>query len=222
MLSASAQIAAMETKLASMAKRKPADEDYVPGQRAHSESDTASPMPEGGDNDVEMYEEEELGQEEGERAADDLENEIQADLRDRSMEERVVEEIGAASPANGAGGSVPTDTAIRTSASPSRSLMPTSETRLCPGPRPSVVTAVRRPEDPRARAIAAGASGSNETAIADPASPSRLSILTPERKLPPRPAITTTASPPHEDPKAKAREDAIKRGLAGLPKKPVF
>ncbi|WWC72043.1 uncharacterized protein I206_106003 [Kwoniella pini CBS 10737] len=69
--SASAQIAAMEAKLAHMKRIKPADEDYVPGQTSRNatpglDSIEGSPMPE----DVEM------GKEEAELAAQALEAEM--------------------------------------------------------------------------------------------------------------------------------------------------
>ncbi|ORY33463.1 hypothetical protein BCR39DRAFT_520229 [Naematelia encephala] len=91
--SAAAQIAAMEAKLAAMAKRKPADEDYIPGQsvlvsRSVSPmmAGSVSPMPAGsqsplppGGGDVEI--ENVLGEEEGERAAEDLAKEMEDEMR---------------------------------------------------------------------------------------------------------------------------------------------
>ncbi|WVR07655.1 hypothetical protein IAU60_004697 [Kwoniella sp. DSM 27419] len=74
--SAAAQIAAMEAKLANMARTKPIDEDYVPGQSrlgtpagGSTTSLEGSPMP-----DLD----ETLGDEEGQRAALDLEKEMLA------------------------------------------------------------------------------------------------------------------------------------------------
>jgi len=70
----------MEAKLALMEKRKPADEDYVPGQGQYrdgfSPSASGSPMP----ADVELEGEGEIGLQAAELAADDLELELQAEL----------------------------------------------------------------------------------------------------------------------------------------------
>ncbi|KAK8853242.1 hypothetical protein IAR55_003944 [Kwoniella newhampshirensis] len=78
--SASAQIAAMEAKLAAMARTKPADEDWVPGSGpasgisspAPDESMEVSPMP--------NVDEDMLGDEEGEQAALDLEKEMELEM----------------------------------------------------------------------------------------------------------------------------------------------
>lgn len=79
--SAAAQIAAMEAKLASMQSRKPADEDYVPGQSFRPPSSSASPAPASpGLAEDEMDLEEELGLVAGKKAAEDLEKEMAAEL----------------------------------------------------------------------------------------------------------------------------------------------
>ena len=154
--SATAQIAAMEAKLASMAKRKPADEDYVPGQVSGS----ASPMPDDLTGDIEMDVEEEMGLEEGQRAADDLEREMDSELRGDATEGDL-------------GDSLP--------------------------PRPPSPEGDELPV-PRARAP----------------------TILPESTLPSQHALPPTPTAVHGvDDKAKAREQAFKKGLAGLPKKPV-
>jgi hypothetical protein len=103
--STAAQIAAMEAKLAAMAKMKPVDEDYVPGQSPYqplltptgSISGSASPAP----KDEPLYYDPELdedtqhrtgsaeregslGQAEAEKAADELEMEFAAQLEQES------------------------------------------------------------------------------------------------------------------------------------------
>ncbi|GFZ48705.1 hypothetical protein JCM24511_06454 [Saitozyma sp. JCM 24511] len=88
--SAAAQIAAMEAKLASMAQRKPADEDYVPGQGLYHGSGSASPAvgvddsefgtPGPLDPDADPLSEEWLGDEKAEAAAADLEREMMDEL----------------------------------------------------------------------------------------------------------------------------------------------
>lgn len=161
----------MEAKLASMAKRKPADEDYVPGQGTYSGSGTSSPMPEGDDDeDVEMHGEGTLGQDVGEKAAVDLETEIQEELlRDAKQE------------VNG------------------ESIHPEKE----------------------AFAVSPDIEG-RDAVVKAPIPPTRLAVMTSDNKLPARPPVpATTATTPSMDVQAKAREEAIKRGLAGLPKKPV-
>jgi hypothetical protein len=74
----------MEAKLNSMASRKPADEDYVPGQGVYStppaRSVEGSPMPEG---DLE----DEIGDEEGMKAAEDLQREMEAEIKLEVKEE---------------------------------------------------------------------------------------------------------------------------------------
>ncbi|WRT70199.1 uncharacterized protein IL334_007193 [Kwoniella shivajii] len=79
--SASAQIAAMEAKLAHMKKIKPLDEDYIPGQGSSSsrngtpglgeDSLEGSPYPE-----ESMLDDIELGDEEAQKAVEDLQREI--------------------------------------------------------------------------------------------------------------------------------------------------
>ena len=166
LLSAVAQIAAMEAKLASMAKRKPADEDYVPGQGTYSGSGTTSPMPDVVEDGVEIGPEDEQGQMEGEMAAGDLEMEIQAELFG-------FEPVGADEVRSGMPGSSPL---LREQEAESATVHLATDTKTL---------------------------------------------------LPPRPATNaklTVAS--RRDPESKAREYAsafsLKRGLAGLPKKPAF
>ncbi|WVW86197.1 hypothetical protein I302_108239 [Kwoniella bestiolae CBS 10118] len=70
--SASAQIAAMEAKLAHMKRIKPADEDYIPGQGSSRDGTPGlegSPLPD--------QDEVEMGEEEAERAAEELEREME-------------------------------------------------------------------------------------------------------------------------------------------------
>ena len=164
----------MEAKLATMAKRKPVDEDYVPGQGTYSGSGTASPLPEGVEGDIEMDGEAPIGQEEGGKAAQDLEKELEADFRggDDQMDD---------------GDEGMTETSAPTGAS---------------GTAP--------------------ANGEQGKKIAP--SPSLPTIAVSNTSLPPRPPIPAKAVALElaTDPEAKAREEAIKRGLAGLPKKPVF
>ncbi|OXC70809.1 hypothetical protein AYX13_00792 [Cryptococcus neoformans] len=74
--STAAQIAAMEAKLASMQQRKPADENWVPGSGVGSPteaSSSTSPIPS-------LPSEELLGDIEGEKAAAELEREMQSEL----------------------------------------------------------------------------------------------------------------------------------------------
>ncbi|OCF38096.1 single-stranded nucleic acid binding protein [Kwoniella heveanensis BCC8398] len=78
--SAAAQIAAMEAKLANMARTKPSDETYIPGQSGSGSGSTSrlgtpgtiegSPLPDDGM----------LGDEEAEQAARDLEMEMEVEL----------------------------------------------------------------------------------------------------------------------------------------------
>jgi hypothetical protein len=133
----------MEAKLAAMAKRKPADEDYVPGQGRYDASGSASPAIE-----------DELGREEAENAADDLEKEMLEELGDIRDEER-------------------------------------------------------------AEAVAVHESSAAGT-------PEPVSSPTLAAPLPPRPVGPPTAVIPSNNDRTKAREEAFQRGLAGLPKKPVF
>lgn len=72
----------MEAKLASMQSRKPADEDYVPGQSFRVSPAVGSPGPSSQrvHEDDEMDLEEELGLDAGRRAAEDLEREMVAEL----------------------------------------------------------------------------------------------------------------------------------------------
>ena len=162
----------MEAKLASMAKRKPADEDYVPGQGTYSGSGTTSPMPDGIEEGVTIGPEDELGEMEGEMAAGDLEMEIQAELLRPELvgsEDLRLEETGRSSPLR----------------------------------NPLLKEQEAEPETVH-------------------------SAIAKTTMLPPRPTTTVdiTVASPSRDPMAKAREDALafslKRGLAGLPKKPVF
>jgi len=90
MNSAAAQIAAMEAKLASLQSRKPADEDYVPGQGIDSKfvppprdttprSGTATP--------AEMDLDEEMGLDAATKAADELEREFGLEIAGRQVSE---------------------------------------------------------------------------------------------------------------------------------------
>jgi len=81
--SAVTQIAAMEAKLASMQKRKPVDEDYIPGQIFSTASGSASPALQSADEEMDL-EEEMLGEAEARRAAEKLEKEMMDDLGDIS------------------------------------------------------------------------------------------------------------------------------------------
>jgi hypothetical protein len=137
----------MEAKLNSMAQRKPADEDYVPGQgayRTEDDSGSPSPAPEGALED-------ELGLDEGGRAADDLQREM-------------MEELGF-----------------------------TIDTK------PEMVD-----EKPNVE----------ESKVEEPAT-------TPldNPSLPPRPLPPATASVEN---RSMTKDEVFKKGLAGLPKKPVF
>lgn len=75
----------MEAKLAAMKRRKPADEDFVPGQSFALNAASPSSSREGSANpaeeadtvlDREVDEEKALGDEEGKKAAEDLEREL--------------------------------------------------------------------------------------------------------------------------------------------------
>jgi hypothetical protein len=91
---AAAQIAAMEAKLASLQSRKPADEDYVPGQGIDSKfnpppremggsrSGTATPS---GDMDLDL--DEEMGLDAATKAADELEKEFGLEIAGRQISE---------------------------------------------------------------------------------------------------------------------------------------
>lgn len=156
----------MEAKLATMAKKKPSDEDYVPGSLAYpllstpGGSGTASPAPEGYDSsggeleeDIrpDLRQEEELGMDGAEQAANDLELEMEAEL--------------------------------------SKDALPAEEKEA----------------------------SSNQEFSQPPMTPAA-----PGLSLPPKPV---TSLPPASEPRARpgsAREEAFKKGLAGLPKKPVF
>lgn len=187
--SAAAQIAAMEAKLASMAKRKPIDEDYVPGQNrfAPNTSITPSgsrgvlpnPTPDSDLMDVDL-DENFLGTEEGRKAAEDLEVEMEAALRGDG---EVKVERGAS------------------------------------------------PEVAKQSATALGDAGDDDRLASKPpvttisSTDQTHSVNT---SLPPKPSLlpstATIASPVTATPdEAKVkREEAFKRGLAGLPKKPVL
>ena len=147
----------MEAKLATMAKTKPADEDYVPGSSTYPlgapGSGTSSPIPDISENQGEQAMEDVLGMEEGEKAADDLQRELEAELK------------GDVAVTNGSLDEQPSSPNVEQSTLPSNVL----------------------------------------------GLPSK----------PNRDASVTKPSPDVED-KAKAKQDAFNRGLAGLPKKPVF
>lgn len=91
MIRAAAQIAAMEAKLATMQSRKPIDEDWVPGQlQSPSLPGSASASREGSagpsrwlspvtgsrEQEEERQEQGQMGEDEGRRAADQLESEM--------------------------------------------------------------------------------------------------------------------------------------------------
>ncbi|WVF72969.1 hypothetical protein IAT40_007787 [Kwoniella sp. CBS 6097] len=88
--SAAAQIAAMEAKLANMARTKPSDETYIPGQSGSGSTSTSrlgTPGTNGGETSIEgspmpdhAPDDEVLGDQEGEKAARDLEMEMEAEL----------------------------------------------------------------------------------------------------------------------------------------------
>ncbi|RXK35907.1 hypothetical protein M231_06827 [Tremella mesenterica] len=90
--SAAAQIAAMEAKLATMARHKPQDETYVPGQRITSgpssprmsnlETLSSPTMADGDGVDVE----ENLGSDAAAKAAEELEREMEVELAERDRE----------------------------------------------------------------------------------------------------------------------------------------
>ncbi|ORX40583.1 hypothetical protein BD324DRAFT_611401 [Kockovaella imperatae] len=166
---AAAQIAAMEAKLATMAKTKPADEDYVPGFNqyplGHAIAGSASPH-----SGTEIMEEDAIGEVAGMLAADDLQRELEAELNTQP-------------PCSGS-----TDDP-RSSQSP-RS--PAHDQRSTQSPAP-------------------------------PATQPAMPKLVPGAGLPSRPPTISnaTASASNVN-RSQARSEEIKRGLAGLPKKPVF
>jgi hypothetical protein len=90
--SAAAQIAAMEAKLASLQSRKPADEDYVPGQGIDSKFNapprtlSAAPSREGSASaspGPEVDLDEEMGLDAATKAADELEREFGLEIAGR-------------------------------------------------------------------------------------------------------------------------------------------
>ena len=165
--SASAQIAAMEAKLAAMAKRKPADEDYIPGQGAYSGSRSESPMFGGAEDEKGNY----LGDVEAEKAVEDLQREVEAGL------------LGCDQPA---------EEALRNKEA--RRLSWSKASQQVAGETDS--TPASHPPDDAARPVTV---------------------------LPPRPALRVTAAATSvKTQQAKARDEAHRRGLAALPKKPVF
>ncbi|AAW45689.2 hypothetical protein CNBH2010 [Cryptococcus deneoformans B-3501A] len=96
--STAAQIAAMEAKLASMQQRKPPDENWIPGSGVGSPaeaSNSASPIPN-------LPAEELLGDIEGEKAAAELEREMQSELvgqrSDAAQKDEVTAEPSSKSP----------------------------------------------------------------------------------------------------------------------------
>ncbi|WWC91728.1 uncharacterized protein L201_006675 [Kwoniella dendrophila CBS 6074] len=168
--SASAQIAAMEAKLAHMKRIKPIDEDYVPGLGSGPSSRNStpalevnsiegSPMPE--DGTISGYDEVQMGDEEAEKAAEDLEKEI-AELVDSDVNPPIP--------------TILSDVAD----TPSRSTAPPTQTNAA-----------------------------SQTLPPKPQS-------TEQSKLPiPSKPLTT-------EEQSKQRNESFKKGLAGLPKKPVF
>ena len=156
----------MEAKLATMAKTKPADEDYVPGSSRYplgATAGSASPL-----SGAEMHDEEMLGEEAGALAADDLQKELDA-------------EMNAA--ANSGGEAMAADGA----------------------------EAVREPiKSPNIQPV-------------DLTNPTLPSLAPPSiAGLPARPAAAPTFVPAATTNPTQSRSAEIKRGLAGLPKKPVF
>lgn len=67
----------MEAKLANMQSRKPSDEDYVPGQSFRVDSPSSAAQSQSGE---EMDLEEELGLDEGRKAAEELEREMEREM----------------------------------------------------------------------------------------------------------------------------------------------
>ena len=186
-LSAAAQIAAMEAKLANMAKTKPADEDYVPGLSAYpleSGSGSASPAPDLPTEDLADLDEEMLGDEEGRKAAEQIQMELEVELAEDGQEQRSLSE--------GRG----------TSGSPRTAPLPLHSDR----PHASSTTEL-------------------EVTSLDPPPP----IAPIEPSAPPHSSLPSLSGmtnqlpqiPSLED-RARARQEEIKRGLAGLPKRPNF
>ncbi|WVN90856.1 uncharacterized protein L203_106099 [Cryptococcus depauperatus CBS 7841] len=93
-----AQIAAMEAKLAAMQKRKPADENWVPGQDMATKIDTSCESPA-----AVSETEETIGEDEAKRAAEDLEKEMAAALerKDESRAKNTQMPIPAEPPRRG-------------------------------------------------------------------------------------------------------------------------
>ena len=158
----------MEAKLATMAKTKPADENYVPGLRHNpqnaNDSGPASPAPE-----MDLEDEEMLGEEEAVKAADELQRELDAEFGDPAGDTVEGQHIRATAPGM-------TDE--------QRSTLDLPAARISPVPPP--LDAIR------------------------PAG------------LPPRPNLLQAAPPSLTPSPANARSEEIKRGLAGLPKRPTF
>ncbi|WVR00161.1 hypothetical protein IAU59_007303 [Kwoniella sp. CBS 9459] len=172
--SAAAQIAAMEAKLANMARTKPSDETYIPGQSG-SNSRLGTPGTNGEVSSMEgspMPDDEMLGDEEGEKAARDLEIEMEAELA-------LAPEVSASGSRDSpAGQDVQTDQ---------------QETNLqADSTGPNGVGAVTGVDD----------------------------------SLPSRPTAGETVSKVKGKGKGKEEKNEVKeepkRGLAGLPKKPLF
>jgi hypothetical protein len=90
MNSAAAQIAAMEAKLASLQSRKPADEDYVPGQGIDSKfvpppRDTTSRSGTATPAEMDRDLDEEMGLDAATKAADELEREFGLEIAGRQV-----------------------------------------------------------------------------------------------------------------------------------------
>ncbi|WWD19658.1 hypothetical protein CI109_104120 [Kwoniella shandongensis] len=158
--SAAAQIAAMEAKLASMKRTKPADENWIPGSSGPA-SGVGSPAPDGsieGGSPMPDLDDDMLGDEEGKRAALDLEKAMQVEMAQATSEH---------------------ETPVLDD---KEEEMPTSEAK----------------EDEKLQ-------------------PTTTSNGLP---LPPLPASSTM--PATSGAKTSGRDEAFKRGLASLPKKPAF
>lgn len=218
--SAAAQIAAMEAKLAMMQQRKPADEDYVPGQSFATTSSAGpsrsvspgaeSPASGAAEGSVEP----ELA--DAELAADDLMREVWAEMQSKGPEREETQGVGS--------GQV--------------SVSHTTNKAHAQGILLTTLNSSTPPQNlERTRTASLGPASTATTTTSAPTSSSAGLPKPMISSLPPRPspAVTEMAMRDRDRDAAsisggkqperggsQAQSDAIKRGLASLPKKPTF
>jgi len=185
----------MEAKLAMMEKRKPADEDYVPGMGLYRDGGSASPLP---------ITPGEPGQD-GSPTPDDLDMDYEevAGSSPIKAEEEISREEAALAAAS----------LEREFISLEREYMETSG-HLSAASTP-VIKEERSDSPPRLRPLPPGLSLPPKPVTVVPPLTSRSNESTHRR-------TSRSASDAVPGEGNKARQEALKRGLAGLPKKPVF